>query len=110
MPTRSEIRAPWSLMLVLILTGCRGEPSDREVKNARAFEALLTAVSLKNAKELESDARAIEARHNSGELSDSNYREIREVIDQARAGDWSGAEKRAYEFRGKFGDQGAYFR
>ena len=32
-------------------------------------------------------------------MSDGNYREIAEIIAKARAKDWAGAEKRAYEFR-----------
>ena len=85
--------------LFLSLAGCGGEPSAREVANARAFEALLTAVSLKNEKELDQDARVIDARHAAGELSEGPYQEIREIIEKARAKDWQGAEKRAYEFR-----------
>jgi hypothetical protein len=81
-----------------LLVGC-GEPSPRELKNRQEFEALLTAVSLKNPKELEQDARRIEERHDSGQLADSAHREIREIIEKARAGDWGGAEKRAYEYR-----------
>ncbi|HEV3163575.1 MAG TPA: hypothetical protein VGZ22_06005 [Isosphaeraceae bacterium] len=96
--------------LVLTLGGCGGEPSDREVKNGRAFEALLTAVSLQNEKELQQDAALIDERHKAGELSDGKYKEIQEVIDRARAKDWAAAEKRAYEFRAQFGDQGAYFK
>jgi hypothetical protein len=92
------------------MAGCGGEPSAREVANARAFEALLTAVSLKNEKELEKDARIIEDRHASGELSDGSYQEIREIIEKARAKDWEGAVKRAYAFRARFGDQGSYFK
>ena len=108
MPTPSErIRAPWLAALVLI--GCGGEPSDREIKNARAFEALLTAVSLGNSRELEGDARLIVKRHDSGELSDASYRHLSEIIEKARAKDWAGAERRAYEFRAKFGDGGSYF-
>jgi hypothetical protein len=94
----------------LLIAGCGGEPSKREVENARAFEALLTAVSIKDPKELEGDARLIEARHDSGELSDANYRGLAEVIEKARARDWAAAEKRAYEFRASFGDAGAYFK
>jgi hypothetical protein len=97
------------LVGALIAGGC-GEPSEREIKNARAFEALLTAVSLQNAKELEADARRIDDRHASGDLSEASYRELREVIEKARLKDWSEAEKRAYEFRARFGDRGAYFR
>lgn len=118
MPTRSEsesrvprgIRAAAGLCLVLVATGCSGEPSEREVKNARAFEALLTAVSLKNPKELEADAKLIDERHGAGELSDGKYKEIQEIVTKARANDWAGAEKRAYEFRAQFGDRGSYFK
>jgi hypothetical protein len=112
-PLLGRCRAPLAAMFVGLataLSGCGGEPSPREVQNARAFEALLTAVSLKNAKELEGDARLIDERHASGELSDGKYREIAEIIAKARANDWAGAEKRAYEFRAQFGDRGSYFK
>jgi hypothetical protein len=92
-----------------VLAGCRWEPSEREVRNARAFEALLTAVSLKNQKELANDAKVIEDRHAAGELSEAKYKDLQEIIEKARAGDWGAAEKRAYEFRAQFGDQGSYF-
>ena len=112
MPTLFERgrRAGFALLVGLAPVGCGGEPSEREVKNARAFEALLTAVSLRNDKELEADARLIGERHASGELSDAKYREIREIVAKARAKDWGAAEKRAYEFRAQFGDRGSYFK
>jgi hypothetical protein len=84
--------------LVLLLTGC-GEPSVRELKNRRELEALLTAISLKNQKELDKDIQRIEDRHASGELSDEGYKDLREIIKKAQAGDWAGAEKQAYELR-----------
>jgi hypothetical protein len=90
--------------------GCGGEPTRREVQNARAFESLLTAVSLKHEQEVERDAQVIEERHAAGELSDESYRELREIIQRARAKDWASAEKRAYEFRAQFGDQGSFFK
>src|SRR5258708_7152861 len=96
--------------LFLALTGCGWEPSERELKNARAFEALLTAVSLKNATELEKDAAFIDERHDAGELSDSKYKDLREIVTEARAKNWTAAEKRAYEFRSQFGDRGSYFK
>jgi hypothetical protein len=80
------------------LGGC-GEPSPRELKNRQEFEALLTAVALKNVKEVENDARRIEARHASGELSDARYDEIQAIIKKAREGRWDAAEKEAYQFR-----------
>ena len=111
MPTiDGRIRATLVLSLALTLLGCGGEPSERELKNAKAFEALLTAVTLKNEKELEKDAALIDERHSAGELSEGKFKEIREIIEKARAKDWDGAEKRAYEFRAQFGDRGSYFK
>jgi hypothetical protein len=98
---RSRLRgrpAGWFLAAVLVLAGC-GEPSIRELKNRRELEALLTAISLKNRGELDKDVQRIEDRHASGELSDASYNELREIIRKAQAGDWSGAEKQAYEMR-----------
>ena len=57
-------------LVLLLLAGC-GEPSVRELKNRRELEALLTAISLKNKKELDKDIQRIEERHASGELSDA---------------------------------------
>jgi hypothetical protein len=92
------------------ISGCGGEPSHREVENARAFEALLTAVSLKHDKEFEKDARLIDDRHAAGQISDEKYRELAEILEKGRARDWPAAEKRAYEFRTQFGDHGAFFK
>lgn len=109
MPTLTR-RMALAALASAVLAGCGGEPTQQEVQNARAFEALLTAVSLKDEREVERDAKAIDERHASGEMSEGKYREIAEVVAKARAKDWVGAEKRAYEFRSRFGDRGSYFR
>ena len=110
MPTiDGRIRAVLVVGFALTLLGCGGEPSERELKNAKAFEALLTAVTLKNEKELQKDADLIDKRHSAGELSEGKFKEIREIIEKARSKDWDGAEKRAYEFRAQFGDRGSFF-
>ncbi len=72
--------------LVLLSAGC-GEPSVRELKNRRELEALLTAISLKNQKELDKDIQRIEDRHGSGELSDSSYKDLGEIIKPDQAAD-----------------------
>ena len=87
-----------ALVLSLALTGC-GEPSARALKNRQEFEALLTAVALKNETELEKDAKRLDARRASGELSEARFKDIQEIITQARNGHWAEAERRAYEFR-----------
>ena len=88
----------------------RGGAVGQGGQKSRAFEALLSAVSLKNRKELEKDARLIEERHAAGELSEARHKDLRAIIEKARAGDWSAAEARAYEFRAPFGDRGSYFK
>jgi hypothetical protein len=92
------LRAALLLSLGLTAAGC-GEPSEREYKNRRELEALLTAVTLRNQKYVEKDARRIDDRHASGELSDASHKELMDIVAKARDGDWSGAEKQAYEFR-----------
>jgi hypothetical protein len=94
----------------LIAMGCSSEPSQRELQNARAFEALLTAVCLRNQPELEKDAQEIENRHVARELSDEKYQDLSAMIQKARAGNWQEAEAMAYQFRQQFGDHGSYFK
>ncbi len=94
MPTRTERRKTESaigrrvrfsalLALAGVLVGCGGEPTGREVKNAQAFEALLTAISLKNPKEVEGDAKLIEERHTAGEISEGKYKELAALISES---------------------------
>ncbi len=96
--------------VMLIVAGCGGEPSEQEVRNARAFEAFLTAISLRNKAELEKDAKVIDERHAAGQLSDARHNELQEMLRKARAGDWGEAEKLAYVFRRQCGDRGSYFK
>ena len=91
-------RTTWLLAVSLALAGCGG-PSEREYKNRRELEALLTAVSLRNKKELDKDIQRIEGRHASGELSDESYKDLQEIIRKAQGGNWAAAEKQAYELR-----------
>jgi hypothetical protein len=103
-------RAAMLGLLTVILTGCGWEPSERELKNAQAFEALLTAISLKNHAEFLGDAKLIEGRHAAGDISDDKYQQLKGIIEKGREKDWAGAEKQAYDFRSQFGDQGSFFK
>jgi hypothetical protein len=98
--------AEWLIGFVLIGLGGCGEPSVREYKNRGELEAVLAAVSLRNAKELARDAGRIGDRHASGELSDALHKEVSEIVELTRRGDWTGAQKRAYEIR----EQSALFK
>jgi hypothetical protein len=97
-PRSQKSRTTLLVLLVLLLGGC-GEPSVRELKNRRELEALLTAISLRNTKELDKDIQRIEERHASGHLSDESYQDLQAIAQKAQAGDWGGAEKRAYDLR-----------
>ena len=88
----------WLLTAAVALAGC-GEPSIRELKNRRELEALLTAISLRNKKELDKDILRIEDRHASGELSTESYKDLQEIIKKAKDGQWGEAEKQAYNLR-----------
>ncbi len=94
------LRTVWLLAIAvgLTLAGC-GEPSEREYKNRRELEALLTAITLRNKNELDRDMRRIEERHDAGELSDASHKDLQEIIQKAQAGDWGEAEKEAYLLR-----------
>lgn len=91
-------RIALGLLPLLLLTGCGG-PSAEERENRKAFEFLLTAVTLKNPKELDKDAKRIDYRHASGALSDARHGDLRAIVEKARSGDWGEAERMAYEFR-----------
>ena len=104
MPTRKRLSSATVLIVASFcilpaIGGCSGEPSTRELKNRQEFEALLSAISLRNPKELEADARRIEERKTLGELSNEGYNHLKAIIDKSRSGDWAGAETQAYEFR-----------
>ena len=97
---RRPTRRALLLAALLAAAGC-GKPSEEERENRRQFDFLLTAITLKNKTSLEESAKRIDARHEAGLISDRRHREIGEIVAKARAGDWSGAEDMAYEFRKK---------
>jgi hypothetical protein len=107
--SRSSISRIWIVFICLFvfaLAGCSGEPSARELKNRQEFETLLTALAMKNTKQLDVAAKRIADRHDLGEMSDDGYNSLESLIQKARAGDWTGAETQAYEER----ERRPYFR
>lgn len=88
------------LGLVLFISACGGPtPQDRD--NRRLLDAILTAVTIKNARLLEDNAKRAKERHDAGQLTDEQYRGMEAIIHKARQGDWAGAEKDGYDFRKK---------
>jgi hypothetical protein len=86
------------LLLALLASGC-GAPTEIDRDNRRVLDAILTAVTLKNPRLLEDDARRAKERYQAGQLSDGDYRALEAIISKARAGDWGGAETDGYAFR-----------
>ena len=82
----------------VLASGCRG-PTEAERDNRRVLDAILTAITLKNPRLLEDDARRARTRHEAGQLNDEDYRAMEAIIAKARAGDWFGAETDGYAFR-----------
>lgn len=83
---------------LLGLVGCGGAPQvGRE--NRVLVESLWTAVSARNTQWLDENAQEIEARKAAGQLTETEERAFRVVIEAARSGDWKTAEDRAYALR-----------
>jgi hypothetical protein len=80
-----------SLAILLLLSGCGGQPQAGP-GNARLVESLRTAISTRRTDWLEDNAKAVASRHESGQLADESYEALQAIIDQARAGNWDGAE------------------
>ncbi|MBX9792403.1 MAG: hypothetical protein K2Y37_26175 [Pirellulales bacterium] len=89
---------PAMICLLVALPGC-GKPSETARDNRRLYDAILTAVTLKNPTELAKDEKLLEARHADGSLSDSAYQAVTAAIAKARGGLWTEAEKDLYKFR-----------
>ena len=92
------------LMLVVpacfLFIGC-SRPSETTRDNRRLFDAILTAVIIKNPKELSKDKELLEQRRKDGKLSQTTCDSIQGLISTAEKGEWDAAEKGLYELRKK---------
>ncbi len=79
----------------------RSDRSAEPRQPTRLVDAILTAITMKNADWLEEDAQLAEQRHQDGHLTDDEYEQMSSLIEIARTGDWPAAEKQGYEFRKK---------
>lgn len=89
---------PIVIFSMLLTAGC-GKPSETERDNRRLFDAVLTAVTVKNAAELSQDETLLDGRHAAQELGDAPYQEIKSAIAKAKSGLWQEAESELYKFR-----------
>lgn len=94
----NRLRLLFALTLVIALGGC-GKPSEDARQNRRLVDALLTAITVKNPKELEKCKGLLDKRRADGVLSESCHKRLGEIFAQAKAGKWSEAEESLYKFR-----------
>lgn len=93
-------------MILLALTftalagviGC-GQPTEDARQNRRLTDALLTAVTTKNVKELDKCKSLIDKRRTDGLLSEAHHKKLSDLFTQAKSGKWSEAEDGLYKFR-----------
>lgn len=86
------------LVLVVSLTGC-SRPTEARRDNRRLLDAILTAVVIRNTKELGKDKELLEGRRKDGKLSQASFDEIQKLIAEAEEGKWEAAEKGLYKLR-----------
>lgn len=96
-------RHSWTVYLfvfsiIVILGGC-SKHSDESRQNRRVVDAILTAVTLKNPKELDKDSAMWDTRLADGLLPERHYKTVRAIIEKARSGNWREAEDELYKFR-----------
>jgi hypothetical protein len=93
---------PCALALILTVLACLGgcgQPSDEARQNRRLLDAVLTAVTTKNRKELIKDEALVDKCHSEGRLSEKPYKALKAIIEKARSGNWSQAEDELYKYR-----------
>ncbi|HEY1601199.1 MAG TPA: hypothetical protein VGG64_16470 [Pirellulales bacterium] len=88
------------ITLVLVASGCR-RPTQEDRDNRRLLDAILTTITIKNARLLDDNEQWAQSRHDAGQLTDGEFDSMTAIIAKARRGDWSRAEADGYAFRKK---------
>ena len=88
------------IVLAVFIGGCHG-PTQDDRENRKAVDAVLTAITIKNARLLEDAAGRVKARRDAGAITAEQYQGIVAFVEKARKRDWAAAETEGYEFRKK---------
>jgi len=83
------------LVLAFLMTGCGRAPQIAPV-NRRAMLGLQTAVSSGKADWLDASVQLIEETYSAGQMEDHEYEVFQKIVEKARTGDWSGAQRDAF--------------
>ena len=84
-------------LAVLVASGC-GYPEVQPV-NMELITSLRTACSAQDQKWLEANVEKIEEQKAAGQMSDEEHATFMEIVEQARGGDWGGAERACLKFQ-----------
>ena len=85
--------------VAMSLVGGCSRPTETARNNRRLFDAILTAVTIRNRDELLKDKKLLDARLDNAQLSAESHATITHAVDKAAGGDWSAAEAELYKFR-----------
>ncbi|MFO0948328.1 MAG: hypothetical protein U1D30_20800 [Planctomycetota bacterium] len=85
------------LLLAVLPLGC-GYPAAKPA-NLPLISSLRTALSARNGEWLRMNEEKIQSRHQAGEMGDDEHAAFMAIIQQARDGDWEGAEKAVMRFQ-----------
>ena len=95
---RRRIAIVFAITVLVGFVGC-GQPTEESRQNRRLTDALLTAVTVKNKKELEKNKVLIDKRRTDAVMSEANHKTLIEIYSQAKLGKWAEAEEALYKFR-----------
>ena len=80
--------------LMLCFFACGKPQASRH--NQALLASLRTATSTKNMKLIDDNLKLIETRHTSNEMSDEVYKQLKKIVDMAKARQWKEADKEAF--------------
>jgi hypothetical protein len=88
-------RRAFLIGLALLAGGC-GDVQQIEPENRRIMQGLMTAVSSKKVEWLDASVKLIDEQRSKGEMSDAEYAALSPIVEKAKRGDWTGAQKDAF--------------
>ena len=86
-------------LATMLFIGCSSQPTEDARQNRRLVDGLLTAVTIKNRKELDRCMAMLDERRANAVLSESHHKRLTEIYSEAKAGEWAKAEEALYKFR-----------
>ncbi|MBY0396419.1 MAG: hypothetical protein K2X91_08115 [Thermoleophilia bacterium] len=87
-----------ALALALILAGCGAPQIGGDRETFKAVEGLFTAVSLRDAKQVEAAEARLKALRDSGKLPEAAAGRLEAIGAEARAGGWDAARDQLRDF------------